>query len=107
MENFVNVLPQILIGLAAIIPMLVVLVKYIKKATEDKNWNILVKMILDLMVQAEVDYSNGADRKSFVLDELKTLSKTINFEVDWDKVSDLIDALCHMANNVNVEIQEK
>lgn len=104
MENFINVLPEILVGLAAIIPMLVVLVKYIKKAVEGKNWNVLVKMILDLMVEAEINYSNGADRKTFVMDELKTLSKSIDFEVDWDKVSDLIDALCSMANNVNVEM---
>ena len=55
MDIIVKYLPQILIGLAAIIPLVAALVKYVGKATESKNWNIVVKMVLDLMVQAEKD----------------------------------------------------
>lgn len=101
--NFVEYLPVILVGLAAIIPLVVALVKYVQKAAEDKNWNIIVKMVLDLMVQAEHDYSTGAERKEFVMNQMKVMAKTVDFEVDWDKVSDLIDALCEMAHEVNVE----
>lgn len=101
--NFVEYLPVILVGLAAIIPLVVALVKYVQKAAEDKNWNIIVKMVLDLMVQAEQDYSTGAERKEFVMNQMKVMAKTVDFEVDWDKVSDLIDALCEMAHEVNVE----
>jgi hypothetical protein len=60
-------------------------------------------MVLDLMVQAEQDYSTGAERKEFVMNQLKVMAKTVDFEIDWDKVSDLIDALCDMAHEVNVE----
>ena len=101
--EFIKYLPTVLIGLAVVIPLIVALVKYIAKATEEKNWNIIVKMVLDLMVQAEKDYSSGAERKEFVLNQLKVAAKTIDFEIDWDKVSDLIDALCAMAKEVNVE----
>lgn len=48
--DIIKYIPQILIGLAAIIPLIVALIKYVDKATESKNWNIVVKMILDLMV---------------------------------------------------------
>lgn len=103
MEKFLEYLPAILVGLAAIIPLVVALVKYVQKAAEDKNWNIIVKMVLDLMVQAEHDYTTGAERKEFVMNQMKVMAATVDFEVDWDKVSDLIDALCEMAHEVNVE----
>lgn len=103
MDIIAKYLPPILVGLAVLIPMMIALIKYVKKAAEDKNWNIIVKMVLDLMVQAEHDYSTGAERKEFVMNQMKVMAATVDFEVDWDKVSDLIDALCDMAHEVNVE----
>ena len=103
MDIIAKYLPPILVGLAILIPMMIALIKYVNKAAEDKNWNVIVKMVLDLMVQAEQDYSTGAERKEFVMNQLKVMAKTVDFEIDWDKVSDLIDALCDMAHEVNVE----
>lgn len=103
MDIIAKYLPPILVGLAVLIPMIIALIKYVTKAAEDKNWNIIVKMVLDLMVQAEKDYSTGAERKEFVMNQLKVMAETVDFEIDWDKVSDLIDALCDMAHEVNVE----
>ena len=65
MDIIVKYLPTILIGLAAIIPLVAALIKYVDKAADGKNWNIVVKMVLDLMVQAEQDYSAGAEKKAF------------------------------------------
>ena len=101
--DIIKYIPQILIGLAAIIPLIVALIKYVDKATESKNWNIVVKMILNLMVQAEQDYSTGIEKKTFVMNQVEVLAKTVNFEIDMDKVSDLIDALCDMAHEVNIK----
>lgn len=103
MDFIAQYLPRILVGIAVLTPLVIALIKYVKKAADDKNWNIIVKMVLDLMVQAEQDYSTGAERKAFVINQLKIVSKTVDFEIDWNKVSDLIDALCEMAHEVNVE----
>lgn len=103
MDIIVKYVPQILIGLAAIIPLVAALIKYVGKATESKNWNIVVKMVLDLMVQAEQDYSTGAEKKDFVMNQVAVLAKTVDFDIDMNKVSDLIDALCDMAHEVNVK----
>lgn len=103
MDIIAKYLPPILVGLAVLIPMVIALIKYVTKAAEDKNWNIIVKMVLDLMVQAEQDYSTGAEKKEFVMNQLKVMAETVDFEIDWNKVSDLIDALCDMAHEVNVE----
>lgn len=102
MEFIAKYVPQILVGIAVLIPLMVALIKYVQKAAEDKNWNVIVKMILDLMVQAEQDYATGAERKEYVINALKVVSRTVDFEIDWDKVSDLIDSLCEMAKEVNV-----
>ena len=101
--DIIKYIPQILIGLAAIIPLIVALIKYVDKATESKNWNIVEKIILDLLVQAEQDYSTGIEKKTFVMNQVEVLAKTVNFEIDMDKVSDLIDALCDMAHEVNIK----
>jgi hypothetical protein len=103
MDFIAQYLPRILVGIAVLTPLVIALIKYVKKAADDKNWNIIVKMVLDLMVQAEQDYSTGAERKAFVINQLRVVSKTVDFEIDWNKVSDLIDALCEMAHEVNVE----
>ena len=103
MDVIVKYLPTILLGLAVIIPLVATLIKYVTKAADSKNWNIIVKMVLDLMVQAEQDYSSGAAKKTFVMNQIAVLAKTVDFEIDMDKVSDLIDALCDMAHEVNVE----
>ena len=103
MDVIVKYLPTILLGLAVIIPLVATLIKYVTKAADSKNWNIIVKMVLDLMVQAEQDYSSGAEKKAFVMNQIAVLAKTVDFEIDMDKVSDLIDALCDMAHEVNVE----
>ena len=102
MDIVAKFLPQILVGLAVIIPLIVALVKYVGKATESKNWNVVVKMVLDLMVQAEQDYSTGAEKKDFVMNQIAVLAKTVDFDIDMNKVSDLIDALCDMAQEVHV-----
>ena len=103
MDIIAKYLPPILVGLAAVIPLMIALIKYVQKAADDKNWNVIVKMVLDLMVQAEKDYSTGAERKEFVMNQMKVMAQAVDFEIDWDKVSDLIDALCDMAHEVNVE----
>lgn len=103
MDIIAKYLPSILVGIAVLIPLVIALVKYVTRAAQDKNWNIIVKMVLDLMVQAEKDYSTGAERKEFVMNQLRVMATTVDFEIDWDKVSDLIDALCDMAHEVNVE----
>ncbi len=103
MDFIAKYLPAILSGIAVLIPLMIALIKYVQKAAEDKNWNIIVKMVLDLMVQAEHDYATGAERKEFVMNQMKVMAASVDFEVDWDKVSDLIDALCDMAHEVNVE----
>lgn len=94
-------LVAILSGLATAIPLLIKLVEYVRKATREKNWNILIKLVMSLMSEAETKFAEGADRKKWVLSVVNASANTINYDVDIEAVGELIDGLCGMSEIVN------
>lgn len=101
MKIDVNIILALIAGLATAIPMAIMLGRYIKKAVKEKNWPAILKLLLDLMAQAEVNLADGADRKKWVMSEMATAAKTIGYDIDMDAISALIDNLCDMAKVVN------
>ena len=100
-NNVVNIIVSILSGIAACIPLVVQLVKYVKKAIQEKNWNQLVTMVTNLMIEAEKKFSTGAERKEWCLAMVKDSADTINYPIDLEAVGALIDSLCDMSKVVN------
>lgn len=107
MMELVNFLPDILIGLAISIPLVVALVQYVQKAVQEKNWNNLLKLVTNLMVEAEAKFDNGADRKEWVMAMVKASADTINYEINMEEVGKLIDSLCDMSKVVNAKIADE
>lgn len=104
MEQFsywIQAIISILSGLAVIIPLLASLAKYIKASAKEKNWSSLIALIVKLMTEAEFKFDTGEERKAFVIAELKAMASTIDYDIDWDVVSALIDTLCEMSKQVN------
>jgi len=97
---------EILKGLIIVVPLVVNLVKYIKQAIQEKNWQQLVALVMNLMAEAEGKYDNGADRKAWVLSMIEASANTINYPIDIEQVSELIDNLCSMSKVVNAPNQE-
>jgi hypothetical protein len=58
---------EILAGLLVIIPLVAKLIEYVKKSTLEKNWNNLIRLLLNLIATAEEKFDNGADRKQWVI----------------------------------------
>lgn len=102
--NWVETVVSILSGLVIMVPLVANLVKYITEAVKERNWQKLVNLVLDLMVQAEDKLEEGADRKEWVLAMVKASADSINFDVDIEAVGKLIDDLCAMSKKVNVEV---
>lgn len=96
--------------LAAVIPMLIALISYIQKASQEKNWGKLVDLMLVFMADAEKMFSTGAERKEYVLMAIKASADKINYPIDMEVVSELIDSLVAMSKQVNPpqveEVQE-
>ena len=58
---------EILAGLMIVIPLVAKLIEYVKKSILEKNWNNLIRLLLNLMATAEEKFDNGADRKQWVI----------------------------------------
>lgn len=108
--NWVQLITAIFAGLATAIPLIVKLVNVVTAATKEKNWNTLLKMMMDYMAQAEENISNGAERKEWVMSMVKTSAATINYDLtdeDIAKLEDLIDAICDASKILNNEAKKK
>ena len=66
-EQIVSLIVALLSGLATCIPLAYKLVQYVKKATQEKNWNALLGLVINLMEQAEKKFTDGATRKEWVM----------------------------------------
>ena len=96
---------SILSGLVALIPLVVKLVEYVEKAAKEKNWTSLLQLVTKLVEEAEGKFDNGEERKSWVLMAVKASSDTLNYDVNMDQVSELVDSLCALSKKVNVNVK--
>lgn len=99
--EWVNIIVSILSGVAACIPLVIKLVQYVKEAAKEKNWNTLLKLVMELMQDAEEMFEDGASRKEWVLHMVTSSADYINYDIDIEVVSKMIDDLCAMTKVVN------
>lgn len=83
------------------IPLAIKLVEYVKKAMKEKNWSKVLDMVMRYMATAEDKFDNGADRKEWVLAMVKASADTVDYDIDMEVISKLIDDLCSMSKTVN------
>lgn len=108
--EWTHMIVAILSGLTTIttiITLVAQLIKYVKKAIQEKNWPEIVKVVVKYMERAEDMFESGADRKEWVMAMVKVSSELVNYDLDMDRISDLIDSLCQMSKVVNGEKTEE
>ena len=100
--NFwIQAIISILSGIAVLTPLIVALIKYIKNSVKEKNWNQMLVLVMNLMAEAEKMFKIGAERKEWVLAELHAAADTLNYEIDWVVVSEMIDKICEVSKEIN------
>lgn len=99
--EWVNYVVSIMSGLVVAIPLVIKLVEYVKKAVQEKNWNKLLELVMNLMTEAEDKFDDGTTKKEWVLAMIKSSADSINYNIDIDAVGELIDSLCDMSKVVN------
>ena len=97
-----RIIVQILTALVTLVPMIFALVKWVTVAVKEKNWNNLLSLTLSLCAEAEEQFANGADKKQWVMSMVKSSSKTVNYDIDDETLSALIDNLIDLTTKVNV-----
>lgn len=105
--EWINYAVSVLSGLAVAIPLVVKLVEYVRKAVREKNWNQVLKLVMDLMAEAEKKFETGAEKKEYVLALVKASADSINYDIDTNAIGELIDSLCDMSKVVNAPSENK
>ena len=104
MEHFnfwIQAIISILSGIAVLVPLMIKLIQFIQANTKEKNWNQMLKLVMNLMAEAEDKFDRGADKKEWVMGELQAMAGTLNYDIDWDVVSDMIDKICDVSKELN------
>ena len=97
---------QIVSGLVVLIPLVVKLIEYVQKATKEKNWNKLLELTMNLMKEAETKFTNGADKKEWCIAMIKVSADSINYDINVEEISKMIDSLCAMTKVVNPPVEQ-
>ena len=104
--EYLDVILSIVAGLAAAIPLVIKLVQYVQAAVKEKNWNKLLDLVMNLMEEAEIKFADGATRKEWVMAMVQASADSINYDVDMEAISELIDSLCDLTKKVNSPEEE-
>lgn len=102
--NWVEVVVSVLSGLAVCIPLVVKLVQVVQTAIKEKNWGTLMKLVIDLMTEAERKFTEGAAKKAWVMGEIEAAAKSIDYPYDEAakaSVSKMIDDICAASKELN------
>jgi hypothetical protein len=92
---------SILSGLAAAIPLVIQLVRYVRQTIKEKNWGLVLNKVIALMETAETKFSEGAERKEWVIAMLRASADGINYDINYDAIEEMIDTLCDMSRVIN------
>ena len=94
---------QIVISLCTIIPLLIELVKYIRKSIKEKNWQSMLQIAMNLMAEAETKFDSGAEKNEWVLSMENASANTSNYDSEEESLSQLIDTIIGQTKKVNIE----
>ena len=103
MEIWTTIVLPILSGLVAAIPLLIKLIEYVQKARKEKNWGAVVQLALKLMAEAEQNYTNGEDKKAYVMSSIKAMEHTLQYDIDEKAIGELVDAIVLTTKKVNTK----
>ena len=101
---WIQIAISILSGIAVAIPLIIKLVEVVRNSVKEKNWNLLIKMTMDYMTEAEKNIASGAERKEWVMSMVIASAANINYPMtddDVKKIEDLIDAICDASKILN------
>lgn len=103
MELIIAIVVNVILAVGIATPLVIALVKYVRQSIKEKNWNNLVKLVLELISTAEEKFETGAERKEWVIDMVRVAENQINFDIDEEQLSKLVDDLVEMSKKVNIK----
>lgn len=105
MEQFnfwIQAIISILSGVAVLVPLMIKLIQFVQAGVKEKNWSQVLKLVMSLMADAEDNFESGAEKKEWVMGQLKALAGSIDYDIDWDVISEMIDKICDVSKEINI-----
>ena len=103
-NGWIELIIAVLSGLVATIPLVIQLVKWVRAAILEKNWSKVMQLVLNLMTEAEKNYATGAERKEYVMDSIEQIKDVLDYEVDMEQISQMIDVIVSSSKIINAEV---
>ena len=103
MELIIAIVVNVILAVGIATPLVIALVKYVRQSIQEKNWNNLVKLVLELISTAEEKFETGAERKEWVISMVRVAENQINFDIDEEMLGNLIDDLVDLTKKVNTK----
>ena len=105
--DIINLVVAIISGVAACIPLVIQLVKYVKEVAKSKNWSALMALALQFMKDAEKLFATGEERKEYVMNKIREMENTLNYNVDEAVISEMINAIVDASKAINTKKEEE
>ena len=105
MEQFnfwIQAIISILSGVAVLVPLMIKLIQFVQAGVKEKNWSKVLKLVMSLMADAEDNFESGAEKKEWVMGQLKALAGSIDYDIDWVVISEMIDKICDVSKEINI-----
>ena len=104
--DWVEFIVAVLSGLCVCIPLVYKVVELVQKNAKEKNWPAMLNIVMSYMEKAETMFEDGSDKKAWVLGALEASSDLVNYEIDMDVVSAMIDQICATSKVVNAPAKD-
>lgn len=93
-------------GIAAIIALMVSMVKYVQQIIKNKNWPEIVRIVSGYMEEAEDKFKDGASKKQWVMAMVQASPEAVKYGINMADIDKLIDDLCKMSKTVNAPVEK-
>lgn len=105
--EYLEYILAILAGICTAIPLVIKLASTIRNYHREQNWPGLMSMVTKYMEEAETLFDNGADKKAWVMGMVQASANLVNYDIDMEVVSEMIDSLCAMSKKINAPVEEQ
>ena len=106
--DWLKLIASVLSGLAVCIPLVQRVVALAKEASvAEKSWAPIMKILLELMKDAEKLFNDGESRKEYVMDAIQKTAVYVEYAIDMAVISQMIDDICAASKVVNAQSNDK
>ena len=85
---------------AILIPLGIKFYKHLKNAVDNGDWSAIMSLTIKLMGEAKDKFEKGADKKEWVLGQLRIVSQELNYDLDEEVIGRFIDSICDLGKRL-------